>query len=249
VTTLAWIVVFGLLMSCLALVGSVTLVLTPQTLDRLLLPLVAFAAGSLIGGALFHMIPAAVHEMNNHLRLYVWLAAGFILFLALEQFLHWHHSHNPTEEEKQPLTYLILIADGLHNFIGGLFVAASFLVDFKLGVIAWLAAAAHEVPQELGDFAVLVHGGWSKTQALLFNFASALTFLVGGLVAYAASARVDVVVLIPFAAGNFLYIGAADLIPEIKEAHSVRTNVHHFLAFVLGMGLLLALRFVFPHEH
>ena len=243
-TTLAWIVAFSLLMSCIALVGSLTLVLKQRTLDRVLLPLVAFAAGSLIGGAFFHMIPTAVQEMQNSLALYVWLAAGFILFLALEQFLNWHHSHSPRADEKQPLTYLILLADGLHNFIGGLFVAASFLVDFKLGVIAWLAAAAHEVPQELGDFAVLIHGGWSKTRALTYNFVSALTFLVGALVAYFASTRIDVVFLIPFAAGNFLYIGAADLIPEIKKGHDIKTNVFHFCAFALGLGLLLGLRFV-----
>jgi zinc and cadmium transporter len=235
-------------MSCIALVGSVTLLLKQQTLERILLPLVAFAAGSLIGGALFHMIPSAVEEMDNALALYVWLMAGFILFLALEQFLNWHHSHSQSPSEREPLTYLILIADAVHNFVGGLFVAASFLVDFKLGVIAWFAAAAHEVPQELGDFGVLLHGGWSKSRALMFNFVSALTFLVGGLVAYIASARIDLVFLIPFAAGNFLYIGAADLIPEIKKSHDIKTNAIHFVAFTLGVALLLALRLVFPHQ-
>ena len=192
------------------------------------------------------MIPTSVQEMQNSITAYVWLAAGFVLFLALEQFLNWHHSHRAHPDEKQPLTYLILIADGLHNFIGGLFVSASFLVDIKLGIIAWLAAAAHEVPQELGDFAVLIHGGWSKTRALIYNFVSALTFLLGALVAYAASARVDVGFLIPFAAGNFIYIGAADLIPEIKKGHDVKTNVLHFLAFTLGLVLLLGLRLMFP---
>lgn len=246
--TLVWILVFGLLMSCIALVGSLTLVLQPRTLDRILLPLVAFAAGSLIGGALFHMIPAAVHEMGNRTSVYVWLVAGFVLFLALEQFLNWHHSHSQHPDDKQPLTYLILVADGLHNFIGGLFVAASFLVDFQLGIVAWLAAAAHEVPQELGDFGVLVHGGWSKSRALLYNFASALLFLVGGVVAYVASARLDVAFLVPFAAGNFLYIGAADLIPEIKSSHDAKTNAVHFLAFIIGLGLLLLLHVLLPHE-
>jgi zinc and cadmium transporter len=245
-TTLLWIVVFGLLMSCIALVGSVTLVLKPQTLDRILLPLVAFAAGSLIGGALFHLIPVAVDEMNNSLGLYLWLVSGFLLFLALEQFMNWHHSHSQSSNERQPLTYLILIADGLHNFIGGLFVAASFLVDLRLGIISWLAAAAHEVPQELGDFGVLVHGGWSKTRALTFNFVSALTFLLGGLVAYAASATIDVVFLVPFAAGNFLYIGAADLIPEIKKSHDMKTNAVHFIAFTIGLALLLLIRLAVP---
>lgn len=245
--TLLWIVLFSLLMSCIALVGSITLLLKQATLSRILLPLVAFAAGSLIGGVLFHMLPAAIEEMGNRLSVYVWLVAGFMLFLALEQFLNWHHSHSQSPGEREPLTYLILIADSLHNFIGGSFVAASFLVDFKLGVTAWLAAAAHEVPQELGDFGVLLRGGWSKSQALKYNFASALMFLLGGLMAYVASANRDITFLIPFAAGNFLYIGAADLIPEIKREHQIKTNAIHLLAFSLGIGLMLPLRLFFPH--
>lgn len=247
--TLVWIVVSGILMSLIALVGSITLVMKPATLNRCLLPLVAFAAGSLIGGALFHMVPAAVHEMGNSIILYIWIVAGFLVFLALEQFLNWHHSHTHGPEDPQPLTYLILIADGLHNFIGGMFVAASFLVDTRLGIVAWLTAAAHEIPQELGDFAILVHGGWSKSRALLFNFASALTFLVGGLVAYMASAKVDVVFLVPFAAGNFLYIAAADLIPEIKKSREVKTNLLHFVTFTLGIAVLLVIRVVLPPGH
>jgi zinc and cadmium transporter len=247
-TTLFWITVFGLLMSCVSLVGSLTLLLKRETLDRILLPLVAFAAGSLIGGAIFHMIPAAVEELNNSIALYASLAAGFTLFLAMEQFLHWHHSHSQSPDERQPLTYLILLADGLHNLIGGLFVGASFLISTKLGVIAWVAAAAHEVPQELGDFAVLINGGWSKKRALIYNFISALTFPVGGVIAYAAAARIDVVFLIPFAAGNFLYIGATDLIPEIKKCRDVKTNVVHFASFAAGLALLLALRYVLPHH-
>jgi zinc and cadmium transporter len=104
---------------------------------------------------------------------------GFLIFFGLEQFLHWHHCHRAFAECKQPLTYLILIGDGLHNFLGGLSIAGVFIVDIRLGVAAWLAAAAHEVPQELGDFGVLVHGGWKKRTALLFNLLSGLTFLVG----------------------------------------------------------------------
>lgn len=246
---LPWIIVSGIAMSLIALVGSLTLVLKQTTLDKILLPLVAFAAGSLIGGALFHMIPASIHQMGNDTTVYAWIVAGFLVFLALEQFLNWHHSHRTEADKREPLTYLILIADGLHNFIGGLFVAASFLADVWLGVTAWLVAAAHEVPQELGDFAVLLHGGWSKGSALLYNFLSGLTFLLGGLLVYAVSAQIDVAFLVPFAAGNFLYIGAADLIPEIKESRGMRTNVVHFLAFVGGLGILLAMRIWFPHGH
>ncbi|QDT01948.1 Zinc transporter ZupT [Rubripirellula lacrimiformis] len=245
-TILAWIITSGILMSCIALVGAVTLLMTQSALDKILLPLVAFAAGSLIGGAVLHMLPAAVTATNNDFSLYLWLLAGFMCFFALEQFLNWHHSHSsdPKSVDRQPLTYMILIADALHNFIGGMSVAASFLISVPLGITAWLAAAAHEVPQELGDFGVLVHGGWDSRKALLFNFLSAWTFLLGGLIAYLAADHIEVVFLVPFAAGNFIYIAAADLIPEIKKSNEVKRNLIHFLAFSLGIGLLLAVRWL-----
>jgi zinc and cadmium transporter len=247
VSILGWIVLSGLLMSAIALVGSVTLLLRESTLQRVLLPLVALAAGSLIGGALFHMIPASVEEMGNRLGLYVWVVAGFVVFLVLEQFLNWQHSHETPSQRKQPLTYLILIADGLHNFIGGLSVGASFVVDVRLGVTTWLAAAAHEVPQELGDFGVLVHGGWRKASALLYNFLSGLTFLIGGVLVYAVSSEIDVSFLVPFAAGNFLYIAAADLVPEIKASDTMGRSVAHLVSFAAGLGILLLIR-ILLHE-
>jgi zinc and cadmium transporter len=239
---LLWIVGSGLLMSAIALVGSVTLLLDERTLQRLLSPLVAFAAGSLLGGAFFHMIPAGFAAGLDETVIYVSVLAGFAVFLGLEQFLHWHHCHRSDVECRKPLTYLILIGDGLHNLLGGVAVAGTFLIDIRLGVVTWLAAAAHEVPQELGDFGVLVHGGWGKRQALAFNLLSALTFLAGGLIAYAASFRLDVSLLVPFAAGNFIYIGASDLIPEIKSHAELRINVIHFAAFAVGAALMLAVK-------
>lgn len=238
-STLAWIIVGGVLMSAIAMVGSVTLFLKPETLNRLLLPLVAFAAGSLIGGAFFHMIPAALDGHDNSLGIGIAVVAGFTTFFVLEQLLHWHHCHRAQSDCKQPLTYLILIGDALHNFLGGLAIAGTFLIDIRLGITSWLAAAAHEIPQELGDFGVLVHGGWSRRRALLFNVLSGLTFLVGGLLAYGLSFRMDVSWLIPFAAGNFLYIGASDLVPEVNKHHDLKANSIHLLAFVLGLALLL----------
>jgi zinc and cadmium transporter len=239
-TTLLWIVLGGVLMSAIALVGSVTLLLKESTLEKLLLPLVSFAAGSLIGGALFHMLPASLLAMPV-MSASGWVALGFLLFFGLEQLLHWHHCHRASADCRKPLTYLILIGDGLHNFLGGLSIAGVFLLDTRLGIAAWLAAAAHEVPQELGDFGVLIHGGWKKRTALLFNLISGLTFLIGGLVAYVASLQLDVRWLVPFAAGNFLYIGASDLVPEINKARSLKTNVLHFVAFAAGLGLLFAI--------
>jgi zinc and cadmium transporter len=167
VETLIWIVISGLLMSSIALVGSVTLVLKEHTLRRTLLPLVALSAGSLLGGALFHMIPAALETTGVKISVFVWVVAGFSVFFILEQFLHWHHCHKASAECKQPLTYLILLGDGLHNFIGGLAVAGAFLMDIRLGITTWLAAAAHEIPQELGDFAVTA--SWWLEQGKCFT--------------------------------------------------------------------------------
>jgi zinc and cadmium transporter len=240
--TLTWILLGGVVMSVIALTGSVTLLLKQATLDRIIMPLVAFAAGSLLGGAFFHMLPAATQDTSDALLVYAWTLTGFTVFFALEQLLHWHHCHRASSSCRQPLTYLILIGDGLHNFLGGLGVGGVFLLDIRLGIAAWLAAAAHEVPQELGDFGVLVHGGWSRRKALLFNLLSGVTFLIGGVTAWMASATLDISFLVPFAAGNFIYIGASDLVPEVNKHRSARTNVVLFACFVGGIGLLWLIR-------
>lgn len=237
-STLMWIVVSGLGMSLLALSGGITLALPERAFARIVMPLVALAAGSLVGGALFHLLPGAVDTLGNTLGVYVWLAVGLFSFFLLEQYLHWHHCHRSVSEHR-PLGYLILVADGVHNFVGGLAVASAFVVDIRLGMVTWLVAAAHEVPQEMGDFGILVHSGWSRRAALLYNVASALTFLVGGLVTYAVSASLDVAVLLPFAAGNFLYIALADLVPELTTSPSPHEKVVHTMGFGIGLLLLL----------
>lgn len=242
-STFAWITLGGIVMSAIALSGSLTLLLPEHAFDRVVPPLVALAAGSLLGGALFHMLPEAVAALGNELTVYVWLVGGFLGFFVLEQFLHWHHCHRAVHRHG-PLGYLILIADGAHNFIGGLAVASAFLVDVQVGIVTWVAAAAHEVPQELGDFGVLVHAGWSRGRALLFNLLSALTFLIGGWVAYALADTVEVTYLLPFAAGNFLYIAAADLIPELTEEPEASRKALLSMTFAFGLGVLLLVRVV-----
>jgi zinc and cadmium transporter len=241
-TPFLWILLSGILMSAIALVGSATLLLRPATLARIVTPLVAFAAGSLLGGAFFHMLPAAAAGSADLGWVFGWTMAGFALFFALEQFLHWHHCHRAGADCKKPLTYLILLGDGLHNFLGGLGVASVFLIDVRLGIATWLAAAAHEVPQELGDFGVLIHGGWRRGTALLFNLLSGSTFLIGALVTYFASRALDLAFLVPFAAGNFIYIGASDLVPEVNKHRDVATSVVHFASFAAGIAILWLIR-------
>jgi zinc and cadmium transporter len=240
-STLAWIVAGGLAMGAISLVGSVTLLLSEANQRRLVRPLVAFAAGSLLGGALLHMIPEA-SARHAGMTPYVSVLAGFALFLAIEQFLHWHHCHRETADCRPPLGYLILVGDGLHNLLGGLAVGAAFVADVRVGLTIWLAAAAHEVPQELGDFGVLVHGGWPRGRALAFNLLSSATFLLGGVVAWAASERFDTSWLLGFAAGSFLYIGASDLVPEVNRHRDPWMGALHFFAFTAGAGLLAALK-------
>ena len=230
-------------MSAIAMVGSVTLLLSQRVLKKVLLPLVAFAAGALIGGALFHMLPASMIQLENVILAFQYFALGFVIFLALEQFLHWHHCHRQYVEHREPATYLILLADGLHNFLGGLAIGSIFLVDITLGINAWVAAAAHEVPQELGDFGVLVKGGWKKGRALLYNVFSGLSFPLGGILAYfaAESWQVNTDFLIAFGAGNFVYIGASDLIPQVNKGKNIREHLTNFFAFCLGLGVLFLL--------
>jgi len=237
-STIAWIVTGGLLMSAIAMTGGLTTVLSPRALERILLPLVSLAAGTLLGGAFFHLIPEGTAVLGP-LQAGIWVLAGFMAFLALEQLLHWHHCHRADAECRKPMTYLILLGDGLHNFLGGLAIASAFLVDPRVGITSWIAAAAHEVPQELGDFGVLLHGGWSRGRALAWNLASGLTFLLGALLAYAASFEYDVTPLVLFGAGNIIYIGASDLIPEIKAHASLAHSLLHFGFVLVGLLALL----------
>lgn len=235
---LAWIVLTGIMMSLIALVGTVTFVLKESTLHRIIMPLVALSAGSLLGGAFFHMIPASLNDMDDVHIVFVWLLLGFTSFMVLEQILHWHHCHQAFNDCKQPLSYLILIGDGLHNFIGGIAIAGIFLMDIRLGQTAWLAAVAHEIPQELGDYGVLIHGGWSRKKALLFNMLSALSYLLGGILVYLVSFKINIDFLIPFAAGNFIYIGATDLIPEVNKQNHSRGNIMNTGIFILGLCMM-----------
>lgn len=246
--TLPIILGFGLLMSLIALVGGLFAVLPEAVLSRWLKPLVAFAAGSLLGGAFFHMLPHALGEGPSG-PVFLWVVIGFTAFFALDQLLEWHHCHKLPSEHIQPLGPLLLIADGVHNLLGGLSIGAIFLMDARAGLAAWVAAALHEIPQEIGDFGAIVHAGFSRRRALLFNFLSALTFPLGGVIAWALGQRLDVRFLIALGCGNFIYIAAADLILEVKRAERLTETGIRFGFFVLGVALLYAVHAYGHHHH
>ena len=242
---LGWTVVATFTISLTAWTGVLTLVLRAELLDRILLGMVALSAGSLMGGAFLHLLPQAIADVGtaDTLPLFLYLIGGFCLFYVLEQFLSWHH-HHATTHDREPVSYLVLVSDTLHNFIDGLVIAAAFLVSVSFGITTSLAIALHEVPQEIGDFGVLVYGGFDRWQALALNYLTQATVIVGGVVGIALQGYVGEVptVLLPFAAGNFIYIASSDLIPEIKREANVRQSFLYFVVFLVGIGLMLTIR-------
>lgn len=233
--TLFNIIIATSLLSLVSLVGVFVLFLREELLKKIIPSLVAFSAGALLGAAMLHMIPEAIKGIGMNINIFVWVLIGFSLFFLLEQFINWHHCHKLPSDHKQPVTYLLLIADALHNFLGGLAIGSAFLINTKLGIVTTLVSATHEIPQELGDFGILIHGGWTKFNALLFNFLSSLTVILGGVIAYFASGQINIYYLLPFAAGNFIYISSSDLIPEIKHGRVLKNNIIHFIVFLVGI--------------
>ncbi len=236
------IIIASVVLALISLCGVIVLYVSKKSFHLVVPYLVALSAGSLIAGAIFHLIPEAVEIFENSLSLYLYIALGLISFYILEQYIHWHHCHRGVEEHKAPFTYLILVADTIHNLIDGAAVGAAFVESQVLGFSTTFAIALHEIPQELGDFGILIHGGWEKNKALLVNFLSSLSFLVGAMAVYIFSKSFNISFMLPFAAGNFLYIGAVDLIPEIKNNCTTRERFGYFFAFILGMAIILAMR-------
>ena len=241
--TLIQILIATTAMTLISLIGSFLLILKEDLLKKITVPLVALSAGSLLGGAMFHLIPGSIEEIGDVELAMLWVVFGFIIFLVFEQFIHWHHCHRMPSEHKHPVTYMILFSDTLHNFLDGLTIGVAFLVSPHIGFVTTLAIFAHEIPQELGDLGVLIHGGWEKKKALFFNFLSGLSMILGGVLAFVFTEGLDLLFLLPFAAGNFIYIAASDLIPEFKSCEHAKKNAYHFAAFMLGIILMYALLF------
>ncbi len=242
---LFYILISTLIVSLISLAGVVTLFFKSELINKILLILVAFSAGTLIGGAFLHLIPEAVKNagLENSTPVFIWIIIGFCAFFVLEKFIHWHHHHALDHPDIEPFSYLILFSDTLHNFIDGLVIAASFLVAPQIGVATVIAVAMHEIPQELGDFGVLVYGGVKKGKALLLNFVSAIFAILGGLLGFFLFEKMGglVIYLLPFTAGNFIYIACSDLIPEIKHQENLKKSILNFCIFILGIVFMFLL--------
>ena len=249
------------IVSFISLAGLFTLSLNQNILRKIIFVLVSLATGALLGDAFIHLIPEAFGENESATLVSILVIVGLLVFFVLEKFLHWHHSHG--EEERcenerteisdgdknkkiHPLGRLILVSDGLHNFIDGTIIGVSYLASIEIGVATTIAVILHEIPQEFGDFGILIHSGFSRTRALFLNFLSASLAIAGALVALLIGTRAESFIpfVLPFAAGTFIYIATADLIPELHKTKNIAHSLIQILAIIVGVLAMLLLLLV-----
>lgn len=246
---MVWIysLVAVVLVSLISLVGVFTLAWRRDKLGEILLVLVSFAVGGLFGDAFIHLIPEAFELFGDKLTVSLLIVAGILLFFVLEKFVRWWHCHVPTSENHpHPVVFMNLIGDGVHNLIDGMIIAASFMVSFPIGLATSLAVILHEIPQEIGDFGVLVHGGLKVRQALLFNFGTALLAILGAVISLTVGPYIKdyAAYLMPLTAGGFIYMAGSDLIPTLHDQCDPNESWKQFLAIVFGLSIMVLLLFI-----
>ena len=232
-----------LVVSIISIIGIVTLWLKEQQLKKILLYMVSFSAGALFGDAFIHLIPEAIEETGFGLPISMLILFGILFSFIVEKFLRWRHCHIPTSNEHpHSFAYMNLFGDAIHNLIDGLIIGGSFVFSISLGIATTLAVIFHEIPQELGDFGVLIHGGFSKKKALWFNLLTALTAVLGTILALVLGSNLEgfTPLLLSFAAGNFIYIAGSDLIPELrKDEANLKKSAIQIISITLGVCTML----------
>lgn len=233
-----------ILVSLLSLVGILTLSIKEEKLKKFLIFMVSFAAGALFGDVFLHLLPEVFEETGFGLNISLYILSGIAFSFVVEKIIHWRHCHLPnTKEHMHPFAMMNLFGDSVHNFIDGMIIGASYLASIPIGLATTLAVILHEIPQEIGDFGVLLHGGFSRARALFFNFLTALTGILGAAVSLSISRYVENlnVFLMPFAAGSFIYIAGSDLIPEMHKEVEAHKSLLQFFMIALGVAVMLAL--------
>ncbi len=243
------------IVSLVSLVGVIVLTVRTDVVSRVLLYLVSFSTGAILGTVFFHLLPEVMEHAGDPVMGSAWILGGMMLAFVIEKFIHWHHCHRTEHDDagghhNHPLGALILIGDGIHNFLDGTLIAAAYMVSVPVGIAATVAVVLHEIPQELSDISLLLHSGFSRNKAILWNFLSACTAIVGAGAAFFFGTHMHGIefVLLPIAAGNFLYIATTDLIPELHKETRVGKNVVQGLLLLAGIGLMAWLSLAANHE-
>jgi len=233
-----------IVISLISFIGVLALVPKKEFLNKSVFVLVSLAVGALLGDVFVHIIPESYEELGDPTLISLLIIGGILLFFILEKALHWHH-HTAEHAERHPhhVANIILIGDGVHNFIDGLIVASSYMVSIEVGIATTIAVIFHEIPQEIGNFGVLIHAGYRTSKALWYNFLSALTAVAGAIVALVLGSAVDqfALWLLPITAGGFIYIALSDLVPELNKDLRMRQGVIQVVAIVVGVLLMTAL--------
>ncbi len=227
-----------IIVSAISLIAVFFLTLSEDKIHKLLLTMVSFAAGALFGDAFIHLLPESYEKLGHGLNASLLVLAGILFFFILEKFIHWRHYHNTNFEElTHPMVLVNLVGDGVHNLIDGMLIAASFIISLPLGITTTLAVILHEIAHEIGNFGILVHGGLSVKKALLYNFLTALTAVLGAIVALALGPVIKgfTLTLLPITAGGFIYIAGSDLIPELKHDMKLSHSIYQFCSLILGI--------------
>jgi zinc and cadmium transporter len=227
-----------------SLIGIFTFSLNYKVLQKFLLHLVALSSGALLGGAFIHLIPEGLEQLASE-PFFITVMLTIVAYLLIEKILHWHHCHDG-ECKVHSFGYMNLFGDAVHNFIDGLIIAAAFITSVPLGITATIALAMHEIPQEIADFGVLIHSGFSKKKALYVNFLASLSVVLGGIVGWFLTTKIDTALsfLIPVAAGGFIYIAVSDLLPELRKETALSKFFGHFSFLIVGLFLMYIVKLV-----
>ena len=236
-----------IIVSLISLVGVFSLTLREEILKKNISLFISLAVGALLGDAFIHLIPEAFENYSNHVVISLLIILGIIIFFTLEKFFHWHHHGEDKEESNiHPVGKLLLFTDGFHNFIDGIIIGVSFLASVPIGIATTFAVILHEIPQEIGDFAVLIHSGYDRKRALFLNFISALTAIIGVLIALISGSIAETFTswVLPIAAGGFIYIAVADLIPELHKTKELKHSVSQIIIVIIGIMTMVALLYL-----
>ena len=244
-----WLYSFAsvLLVSLISLIGVFTLGIAVDKLRKILIYLISFSAGALFGDAFIHLLPEIIENGGFGFLSAIYILVGILIFFVLEKVIHWQHCHMPiTKTHVHPFAYMNLVGDSLHNFIDGLIIAGSYLASIPVGIATTFAVLLHEIPQEIGDFGVLIHGGFKRGKAIMLNFLTALVAVIGTIVALVLANYVSNIqqIIVPLAIGGFLYIAGSDLIPELHKETKVWISIGQIISFIFGILIMMSLLFL-----